>query len=202
MKITIFTSGTTGEQKVVTHDETDFYKPAQFLCNKWELTKSDVILNPFPTWTIANWAFCVFPAQLSGCEVVNIKMNPFKFWDIIEELKPTVLTLAIGTFRTLIKRRIPNLDFVRNLSTGSAPIFQSDLSQLQSTKATNIWNIYGSTECIPPVVMSNNDEFDFKDSPYYLEYDETLIVNGFNTEDKFEHNKCLSRLIVNETWKN
>ena len=33
-------SGSTGEQKLVTHDETDFYKPAQFLCNKWELDAS------------------------------------------------------------------------------------------------------------------------------------------------------------------
>ena len=49
--------------------------------------------------------------------------------------------------------------------------------------------------------MSNNDEFDFKDSPYYLEYDNTLIVNGFDTKDKFEYNKCLGRMIVNETWK-
>ena len=34
MKITIFTSGSTGNSKAVTHNETDFYKPAQFLCNK------------------------------------------------------------------------------------------------------------------------------------------------------------------------
>ena len=47
MKITIFTSGTTGKQKRVTHDEMDFYKPAQFLCNKWELTPEDIILNPY-----------------------------------------------------------------------------------------------------------------------------------------------------------
>ena len=30
MKITIFTSGSTEKPKAVTHDETDFYKPAQF----------------------------------------------------------------------------------------------------------------------------------------------------------------------------
>ena len=35
MKITIFTSGSTEKPKAVTHYETDFYKHAQFLCNKW-----------------------------------------------------------------------------------------------------------------------------------------------------------------------
>ena len=104
MKITIFTSGTTGKQKRITHDEVDFYKPAQFLCNKWDLKSNDVILNPFPLWTIASWAFCIMPARISNCEVVNVKMEPFKFWNVVEEVRPTVLTLAIGTFRTLIKR--------------------------------------------------------------------------------------------------
>lgn len=202
MKITIFTSGTTGKQKRVTHDEMDFYKPAQFLCNKWELTPEDIILNPFPTWTIASWAFCIIPAQTVGCEVINVKMEPFKFWDMVEELKPTILTLAIGTFRTLIKRRMPKLDFIKNLCTGSAPITDWDIAQLEATGAKNIWNIYGSTECIPPVLMSNNTMFDFKDTPYYLEYQNSLIVNGFDTEDKFEHNQCMGRLIQNETWKN
>ena len=72
MKITIFTSGSTGKQKIVSHDETDFYKPARFLCDKLKLSSNDVILNPFPNWTIANWAFCVIPAQIVGCEVINV----------------------------------------------------------------------------------------------------------------------------------
>ena len=201
MKITIFTSGTTGKQKCITHDEMDFYKPAQFLCNKWKLTPKDIILNPFPTWTIASWAFCIIPAQLIGCEVVNVKMDPFKFWNVVEEVRPTVLTLAIGTFRTLYKRKKPNLDFIRNFSTGSAPITDLDIQQMKSTGAKNIWNIYGSTESIPPVMMSNNTEFNFKDTPYYLEYHDSLIVDGFDTEDKFEYNRCIGRLIQKKTWK-
>tara|TARA_B100001029_G_C15064017_1_gene461737 strand:- start:19535 stop:20143 length:609 start_codon:yes stop_codon:yes gene_type:complete len=201
MKITLLTSGTTGKQKVVTHNETDFYKPAQFLCNKWKLNKHDIILNPFPNWTIANWAFCFFPAQLVGCEVVNIKMNPFKFWDIVDELRPTILTMAIGTFRTLLKRKIPNLNYIRNLSTGSARILKSDISLLKKTEAKNIWNIYGSTECIPPVLISNNEKFNFKNTPYYLEYNNSLIVDGFDTQDKFEDNECLEREKKFKTWK-
>ena len=201
MKITIFTSGSTGEQKAVTHDETDFYKPAQFLCNKWKLDSNDIILNPFPTWTIAHWAFCFFPAQLSNCEVININFKPKKFWKQVDEIRPTVLTLAVRTMNTMLKLETPNLTFMKNLCTGSAPVTEHHLSMMKKTGAQNLWNIYGSSECIPPVMMTQGVCFDFKDTPYYLEYDQSLIVDGFDTEDIFIDNQCLSRPNLNETWK-
>ena len=201
MKISIFTSGTTGDQKIVTHDETDFYKPAQFLCNKWELNSKDIILNPFPSWTVAHWAFCFFPAQLSGCEVININFKPLKFWKQVAEIRPTVLTLAIRTMHTMLKQGSPNLTYMKNLSSGSAPVTKHQMNMMRSTGAQNIWNIYGSTECIPPVMMTQTDQFDFKDTPYYLEYSNTLIVDGYDTDDIFKNNQCLGRESTNETWK-
>ena len=111
------------------------------------------------------------------------------------------MTLAIGTLRTLMRRKTPDLSFVKNFATGSAPVTTHDLNQMKFTGAKNIWNIYGSTECIPPVMMSNDTSFNFKKSPYYLEYDETLIVDGFDTEDIFKNNECLGRTNLHETWK-
>lgn len=201
MKITVFTSGSTGEQKAVTHNETDFYKPAQFLCNKWKLDSNDIILNPFPTWTIAHWAFCFFPAQLSNCELININFEPKKFWKQVDEIRPTILTLAVRTMNTMLKLETPNLTFMKNLCTGSAPVTEHHLSMMKKTGAQNLWNIYGSSECIPPVMMTQGVCFDFKDTPYYLEYDQSLIVDGFDTEDIFIDNQCLSRPNLNETWK-
>ena len=55
--------------------------------------------------------------------------------------------------------------------------------------------------CICQYDLSNNTQFDFKDTPYYLEYQDSLIVDNFDTEDKFEHNQCIGRLIENKTWK-
>ena len=194
-------SGSTGEQKLVTHDETDFYKPAQFLCNKWELNSKDIILNPFPSWTVAHWAFCFFPAQLSGCEVININFKPLKFWKQVAEIRPTVLTLAIRTMNIMLKQNSPNLAYIKNLSTGSAPVTKHQMNMMRSTGAQNVWNIYGSTECIPPVMMTQADQFDFEDTPYYLEYSDSLIVDGFDTKDIFKNNQCLGRKNLNKTWK-
>ena len=205
MKISMYSSGSTGKQKKVTHNMGDFYKAGHWLVEKWELDDRDVIINPFPTWTIASWAFCIIPAKITHCTVVNIKFEPLKFWDIVEEVKPTVLTLAIGTWRILVKRRKPNLEFVRNFSTGSAPVTDEDISLMKATGAEKIWNIYGSTECIPPVMISNNSIFNFQESPYYLEHEDTLFVDGVNTGDIFDLDtgkfKARSTQIENETWK-
>jgi len=194
-------SGSTGEQKLVTHDETDFYKPAQFLCNKWELDANDVILNPFPTWTVAHWAFCFFPAKLSDCEIININFEPLKFWKQVKIIKPTILTLAIRTMQTMLKQGKPNLKFIKHLATGSAPVSKQQMDMMRNTGAKNVWNIYGSTECIPPVMMTKENEFDFKDTPYHIEYNESLIVDGFDTKDIFKNNQCLGRKNLNKTWK-
>lgn len=201
MKISIFTSGSTGEKKSVTHHEQDFYKPATFLVEKWNLNSNDIILNPFPAWTIAHWSFCFFPARIANCKVINIEFKPFKFWKQVKEIKPTTLTLAIGTMHTMLKQGSPNLTFMKNLSTGSAPVTKHQMNMMKSTGALNIWNIYGSTECIPPVMMSRELEFDFEDTPYHLKYDNTLFVDGFNTEDVFENKQCKGRPSLNNTWK-
>ena len=49
------------------------------------LDKNDIILNPFPNWTIAYWPF-VFFLHNYQCELVNIKMKPFHFWDVVNEI--------------------------------------------------------------------------------------------------------------------
>jgi len=203
MKITINTSGTTGQMKFVEHEEKNFYKPAEFLCQKWNLTSSDIILNPFPSWTVANWAFCYYPAKISSCELVNINFKPFTFWDLVNEIRPTILTMAIGTIRTLFKLKIPQLTYVRNFSTGSSRIYEKDIFDMKKTKAQNIWNIYGSSECIPPVLMSKNQFFYDTESVYDVSIlNEKIIVNNSNTQDIMKNNEILEREIKNKTWKN
>lgn len=201
MKITLQTSGSTGKPKYVTHNEENFYKPAKFLAEKWKLNSDDIILNAFPAWTIAHWAFCFFPAQITNCKVININFEPFKFWKQVKEIKPTTMTLAIGTLHTMLKQGKPDLSFMKNLSTGSAPVTNEQINMMRNTGAKQIWNIYGSTECIPPVMISHNLKFNFNETPYNLEYKDTLIVDGFDTEDKFVDNQCLGRTNLNKTWK-
>ena len=69
----------------------------------------------------------------------------------------------------MLRQGSPNLTFMKNLSTGSAPVTKHQMNMMRSTGAQNVWNIYGSSECIPPVLMTETEKFDFRDTPYYLE---------------------------------
>lgn len=202
MQVTIKTSGSTGEPKWVTHDITDFMKPTHYLIKKWDITNKDVILNPFPSWTIANWAFCVMPSLWTGAKVVNVPFELRTFWDTVEEVRPTIMTLAVRTMRALYKLHHPDLSHLRHFATGSAPVSAHDIFHMRETGAQNVWNIYGSTECIPPVFMENTHCFAFSDSPYSYEWDEDrLIVEGVDTGDTF-YNGFVKDRQENKTWKN
>ena len=54
-------------------------------------------------------------------------------------------------------------------------------------------------------MMSNNNIFNFQESPYYLEYKDTLFVDGVSTGDTFDLStgKFESRIeqIKADTWK-
>jgi len=202
MRVTIKTSGSTGEPKWVTHDITDFMKPTHYLIKKWNITSKDVIVNPFPSWTIANWAFCVMPSLWTSAKVVNVPFEPKTFWDTVEEVRPTIMTLAVRTMRTLFKINKPDLSYLRHFATGSAPVSAMDIYDMRQTGAENVWNIYGSTECIPPVFIENTHCFAFSESPYSYEWEEDrLIVEGVDTGDTF-YNGFVKERQENKTWKN
>ena len=205
MQVTIKTSGSTGEPKWVTHDITHFMKPTHYLIEKWGINRNDVILNPFPTWTIANWAFCVMPSIWTGARVVNVPFELRTFWDTVDEVRPTIMTLAVRTMRALFKMHHPDLSYLRHFATGSAPVEIDEITLMKETCAQNVWNIYGSTECIPPVFLSNDHWFGF-DSPYTIEWygdinRRSLKVDGVETGDLFYNGFCMERE-ENKTWKN
>jgi hypothetical protein len=54
-------------------------------------------------------------------------------------------------------------------------------------------------------MISSNSIFNFEKSPYYLEYEDTLFVDGVNTGDTFDLDTgeflTRSTQIKNDTWK-
>jgi hypothetical protein len=54
-------------------------------------------------------------------------------------------------------------------------------------------------------MISKNSIFNFKESPYYLEYEDTLFVDGVNTGDIFNPGtgEFMTRTMQmkNDTWK-
>ena len=82
-QVTLFTSGSTGTPKKVVHDRSTFFRTAQFLWQHTQLTKNDLILNIFPTHTIAHWIFCAVHAQVSKADMICPIFRPKEFWNMV-----------------------------------------------------------------------------------------------------------------------
>lgn len=203
-KIVIYTSGTTGSQRQVEHTEKTIYEASEKLNSYLKLNSNDVILNIFPTFTIANWVFCIGLQKVSGAKMVCPNFRPKKFWNIISDIQPTFIPIAIRTMRTMLKLGEDNFFWNPKILTGSAPIEDDDIEQLLKRGASEVWNVYGSTEFPPPILISKNSNiFDLSDMNFTQ--DSELIIDNKLTGDIFDLNtgKFTHRTTgeVGNTWK-
>jgi acyl-coenzyme A synthetase/AMP-(fatty) acid ligase len=188
----LFTSGTTGKPKLVRLTHEDLIKSSGLLLHYTNLKKNDLILNVFPTYTVAHWVFCVYHQKLSGCKIINPQFKPKEFWNIVYEFKPTFIPLAIRTIRTLFKLNVPNLDWGPQFLTGSDKVFQQDIDMIKGKGASCVWNVYGSTEYPPPIFISKDKvNFNFEDfKNYYHDIkfteDGQLKIDNNLTNDFFD----------------
>ena len=208
--LTILTSGSTGDQKIVNVSKFKLINSATNLNNYLRLTDQDILLDYFPTWTIAHWVFVAELQSVSRADVLSINFVPRTFWDVISEHKPTFIPIAVRTLRTLMKlEKFKTIDLSETQwLTGSAPVEQNDIDALLERGAKSVWNVYGSTENPPPVfAVKNSTTFDLSQPCPNNEcsfVDGELLVSGIPTGDvfskdgTFSHRKSEEK---NSTWK-
>tara|TARA_Y100000004_G_scaffold158924_1_gene185501 strand:- start:1434 stop:2075 length:642 start_codon:yes stop_codon:yes gene_type:complete len=208
-KLNLFTSGTTGNPKLISLTEYKLVNASTQLWNNVRLNENDLILDCFPSNTIAHWIFVVYLQKISNCKVISIPFEPRKFWSYVFEYKPTFIPLAIRTLRTLFKLDVPYLHWKPQFLTGSAKVSSDDIQMILDKGASVVWNVYGSTEHPPPVFISKNDVcFDLSASNgYEIKFDNggMLYVNEEKTGDIFNlsSGEFLKREAMekNTTWK-
>ena len=91
------------------------------------------------------------------------------------------------------------------LLTGSAPITDQDILNLHNVGCSTVWNVYGSTEYPPPILIAKDDtSFDLQGMKFTDQNE--LLINGEKTGDIFDLNtgKFLKRTTdeIGKTWKN
>ena len=188
-KLTLFTSGTTGKPKPIKLSDYQLINAAGNLWNKVRLNEDDLILNCFPSHTIAHWSFVVYLQKVSRCRVISPVFNPRTFWSVVWEYQPTFIPLAIRTLRTLFKLDVPYLHWKPQFLTGSAEVSSDDIQMILDKGASVVWNVYGSTEHPPPVFIAKNSTFfELKNTPGYdISFDDKMLyVNGEKTGDLFD----------------
>ena len=208
--ITLFTSGSTKEPKLVYHE--DITQHVARAIKEIGLTKHDRVLNVFPANVIANYTVTAVPAQTVGAHLFTTNFEPFSYIKIFKEFQPTYISLIPRHYEILSKTKgWDNLDMssVRYMVTGSSNITQEMIDAFRARGVQTVANWYGMTEMPPPVFVGyNTAEFDFTARDGYtvdFTQEGECVINGFHTGDLFDvkHKLFLKRKIAlnGNTWK-
>jgi acyl-coenzyme A synthetase/AMP-(fatty) acid ligase len=150
----LFTSGTTGEPKAVSHSNNACYDACTQNIDLYNMNADDVILAQLPPPTIAGLYLYPLPALMCGATVVMEAFNPRRYADLNIEHKPTVGIIVPAMIVAMSKvRSWHNLDMShwRELSVGSTVIPEEMLQLLFDKGVPVIRDLYGCTEThVPP----------------------------------------------------
>lgn len=209
--ITLYTSGSTKQPKLVSHSGQDLEIHVQRAIKEIELRSYDRVLNVFPANVIANYTVTAVPAMISGAHLFTTTFDPFNYIKLFRDYQPTYTSLIPRHIELLSKtKEWKNFDMssVRYLVTGSQTVKQWMIDALLERGVKLVANWYGMTEMPPPVFIGYNSvQFDFTPRQgYVVEFDDgECIINGMKTSDMFDIEK---RIYLNRkqtangnTWK-
>jgi acyl-CoA synthetase (AMP-forming)/AMP-acid ligase II len=160
--LVLFTSGTTGNKKLVPHLMGNMLTAAATIALSWDLTPADVNCNLMPLFHVGGIVRQVFsPLVSGGCVICCPSFDPSIFWALLEKkafswyyAAPTMHQLILqtgnqlddGSSQTLVEKTRPQLRMIANAAGGLLP---SLAVQLRDTFHANILPSYGMTECMP-----------------------------------------------------
>ncbi|RYP85290.1 hypothetical protein DL769_001021 [Monosporascus sp. CRB-8-3] len=153
--IILFTSGTSGNKKVVPMTIYSIVCGVGFVIDSWALKETDVCLNMMPLYHVGGLIRNIFAPIFSGGSTVCCPgFDPNLFWDVTETMGPTwyyaspsmhtlILEEAKSRPEALAKSRIR---LVCNAAGGLLPALADRLSD---TFGSVVLPSYGMTECMP-----------------------------------------------------
>lgn len=217
--LTLYTSGSTDEPKQITHSWDKIHECARASIKEIGLTKNDVVLDVFPSNTIAHWTITAFPSVLSGAQYVCSNFTPYTYIQAFKRLQPSYIALIPRHLELLQSAKgFKDLDMscVRYMVTGSNKIDQNFIDEFKNRGVKTVANWYGMTEVPPPVMIGyDTPEFDLstinqeKHHVMFMPAGFTNLhecyINGKATGDLFEMNPVRfvkrAKTANGQTWK-
>lgn len=207
--LTLLTSGSTDEPKIITHTWKYINKYADRSIKEIKLTSNDIVLDVFPGNTIAHYTITAYPAFRSGAQLHTATFSPYEYIEQFKRIQPTYIALIPRHFELLQRTKgFKTLDMscVRYMVTGSSNITQEFIDAFKERGVQTVANWYGMTEVPPPVMIGY-------DSPHFTKINEDVsfssdgecIINGWKTGDIFDVNAMTFSHRKNsangKTWK-
>ena len=166
MTLTLYTSGSTDEPKLITHSWDSIKRSAHRSVTEIGLTKDDIVLDVFPANTIAHYTITCLPAFVSGAQYVSSNFSAYTYPKLFNRVRPTYISLIPRHLELLNKTKdFKDLDMscVRYMVTGSAKITQEFIDTFRNKGVQTVANWYGMTEFPPPILIGyNSTKFNIK----------------------------------------
>ncbi|KAH8668558.1 hypothetical protein BX600DRAFT_538526 [Xylariales sp. PMI_506] len=153
--IQLFTSGTSGNKKIVPISMNAVINGAQMVIESWGLTQEETCLNMMPLHHVGGIIRNVFaPIFAGGSTICCPAFDPGLFWDLVDQglpswyyASPTMHSLILdeGSRRPLATKN----SRIRLICNAAGGLLPSLACQLQDTFNCTVLPSYGMTECMP-----------------------------------------------------
>jgi acyl-CoA synthetase (AMP-forming)/AMP-acid ligase II len=151
--LVLFTSGTTGSKKMVSHLLGDMLVATAAISLSWNLTSDDVNCNLMPLFHVGGIVRQVFcPILSGGCVICCPSFDPIQFWSLLEQKKfnwyyaaPTMHQMILQTKKE--KKLEPCK--LRMIANAAGSLLPSMARELRDTFQACVLPSYGMTECMP-----------------------------------------------------
>ena len=162
--LVLYTSGTTGQQKLVSLTHKNICCSANNICDAVKLVETDRCLSVMPLFHIHGLS-AVFASLVAGSGIVCTQnFSPSLFLEYLEEFHPTWYTAAPTIHRAILESanlhpEIVSRSSLRFIRSASSPMPQKLISDLERVFDVPVIEAYGMTEAGPQIASNRLPPF-------------------------------------------
>jgi acyl-CoA synthetase (AMP-forming)/AMP-acid ligase II len=158
--LNVTTSGTTGHPTRISHSRDTIEQVVESNIRLLNLSRTSRIFSIYSPRGIAFTVLSLYMAEKLGCEVFVESFNGLNYVDRLNATQPSHTLILPNVWKTLHRHdRWQSLDLsnCETAITGSDFTPKGMLDELKQHGAHQVYNVYGSTE-VPPMVLISSEE--------------------------------------------